>query len=316
MSMASSTVGESRHASTSPTTRNSSASGTRTRTGRRRTTDETVTSGGGANGSAGVAQLAAQLVDLVSQAGGVLEPQVGRGLVHLFFERLDEPAQLVRGEVAELVAAPLVALALHAAAAVASRRRSLAVAVGPQVGEDVGDGLADRLRIDAVLRVVRLLQPAAAVGLRDGVAHRIGEVVGVHHDLAVDVSGGAADHLDERRLAAQEAFLVGVEDGDERDLGEVEPLTEEVDADEHVELTEPKIADDLDALDRVDVGVQVPHAHAELEQIVGEVFRHLLRERGDEHTVATADAVVDLLEQVVDLALGRFDDHLGVDKAG
>src|SRR4051794_3403266 len=154
--------------------------------------------------SASVAQLAPQFVDLVSEAGGVLEPEVGRGLVHLFFEGLDEPAQLVRGEVAELVAAPLVALALHAAAAVASRRRSLAVAVGPQVGEDVGDGLADRLRIDAVLRVVRLLQPAAAVGLRDGVAHRIGEVVGVHHDLAVDVSGGAPDHLDERRLAAQE----------------------------------------------------------------------------------------------------------------
>ena len=35
----------------------------------------------------------------------------------------------------------------------------------PEVGEDVGDGLADRLRVDAVLVVVGLLEPAAAVGL-------------------------------------------------------------------------------------------------------------------------------------------------------
>ena len=37
---------------------------------------------------------------------------------------------------------------------------------------------------------------------------------------------------------------------------------------------------------RVDLGVQVAHSDAELEQVVGEVFGHLLGERGDEHTVA------------------------------
>jgi hypothetical protein len=37
------------------------------------------------------------------------------------------------------------------------------------------------------------------------------------------VARGAADGLDERALGAEEAFLVGVEYGDEGDLGEVEP---------------------------------------------------------------------------------------------
>ena len=36
-------------------------------------------------------------------------------------------------------------------------------------------------------------------------------------------------------LAAQEAFLVGVEDGDQRAFGNVEALAQQVDADQHVE---------------------------------------------------------------------------------
>ena len=46
----------------------------------------------------------------------------------------------------------------------------------------------------------------------------------------------APDGLDERAGGAQEAFLVGVEDCDERDFGQVEPFAQQVDADEHVEL--------------------------------------------------------------------------------
>ena len=75
-------------------------------------------------------------------------------------------------------------------------------------------------------------------------------------------------------------------------------------------------AEDLDALDRVDVAVQVPHPQALLEQVVGEVLGHLLGERGDEHAVAVDDATVDQLHQVVDLALGGLDDDLGIDQAG
>ena len=77
--------------------------------------------------------------------------------------------------------------------------------------------------------------------------------VGVHDHLAVDVAGGPADGLDERGLAAEEALLVGVEDGHQRHLGQVEALPQQVDADEHVELAEAQVAQDLDALDGVDV---------------------------------------------------------------
>src|SRR6267378_1727015 len=124
--------------------------------------------------SASVAQLAAQLVDLVTEPGGVLETQISGRLVHLFFERLDEPSELRGCEVTELVAPPFVPRALQTAAPVASGCRCLPVAVRPEVSEDVGDGLADRLRVDPPLGVVLLLQTATSVRLRDRSLHRVG----------------------------------------------------------------------------------------------------------------------------------------------
>ena len=111
-------------------------------------------------------------------------------------------------------------------------------------------------------------------------------LVGVHDHLAADVPGGAADRLDQRGLAAQEALLVGVEDRDQRHLRQVEALAQEVHADEHVELAQPQLADDLDPLEGVDLRVQVADLHAVLHQVVGEVLGHLLRERGDERALA------------------------------
>jgi hypothetical protein len=55
----------------------------------------------------------------------------------------------------------------------------------------------------------------------------------------------AAHRLDERATVPEEAFLVGVEDRDERDLGDVEALAQEVDADEDVDPAHAQVADDV-----------------------------------------------------------------------
>ena len=166
----------------------------------------------------------------------------------------------------------------------------------------LGDRLLDRLRRDAVLLVV------APAGWRAGGRSRrspccIESVIVSAYRMtrAVDVARGAADRLDQRARRAQEAFLVGVEDRDQRDLGQVEPLAQQVDADQHVEVAAAQVADDLDALDRLDVGVEVAHLDAEVLEVVGQVLGHLLGERRDEHALVALDAAADLVEQVVDL---------------
>ena len=172
------------------------------------------------------------------------------------------------------------------------------------------------LRGDAVRLVVAALDLPAAVGLEEGAAHRLGHRVGVEDHPAVHVACGTADGLDQGHLGAQEALLVGVEDGHQRDLGDVEPLAEQVDPDEHVELAAPQVADEGAALQGLDVGVQVPAAHAHVGVVLGEVLGHALRERGDEHPLSGLGALAHLAEQVVHLRADRPDLHLGIDEPG
>jgi hypothetical protein len=72
--------------------------------------------------------------------------------------------------------------------------------VGAFAGEclgDVGDLLAQRLRVDAVLGVVGDLLLATAVGFFDGALHAVRDAIGVHVHLTRHVSSRTTDRLDE-----------------------------------------------------------------------------------------------------------------------
>src|SRR5689334_8680659 len=117
------------------TTRNSASSqAERARRERRRVTCPKLTD---------LAELPFHFVDLVAQASGLFEPEVARGFVHLVGEALDEPAQLVAREV-EPVGARRGATA---SSPPAPARRALVVAARADHLEDVGDLLADGLRV-------------------------------------------------------------------------------------------------------------------------------------------------------------------------
>ena len=168
---------------------------------------------------------------------------------------------------------------------------------------------------DAVFFVVGDLFFAAAVGLVDGALHGVGHLICVEDCPAFDVAGGAADGLDERALGAEEAFLVGVEDGNEGDFGQVEAFAEEVDADEDVVLSLAEIAEELDALKGFNLGVHVAAADADFGVVAGEVFGHALGEGGDQDALVFCGAVADLGEEVVDLAFDGTDLDDGVNEA-
>ncbi len=144
---------------------------------------------------------------------------------------------------------------------------ALASAWAAACGLDAGeDRLLDRLGRDAVLAVVFLLQRAAAVGFLDRPLHRVGHLVGVENHLGVHVAGGPADRLHQRRFAAQEAFLVGVENRHQRNLGQVEPFAQQVHAHQRFELALPQIAQQLDSLEGIQLAVQ-PFAQRRLRSV-------------------------------------------------
>ena len=117
------------------------------------------------------------------------------------------------------------------------------------------------MRFDAVILVVLHLNGAAATRLVNGQTHGIGDLVGVHQNLARHITRRTPDGLNERAMVAQEAFLVCVKNGDKRHLGQVKALAQQVDAHQRVELAHAQIAQDLDTVERGDVRMHVSRAN-------------------------------------------------------
>ena len=172
----------------------------------------------------------------------------------------------------------------------------------------------DRRGGDAVLGVVFHLLATAVFRDGDELGHALGDDIGKEVDLAVDVARRAARRLDERGLAAQVAFFVGVEDADERDFRQVEPFAQQVDADENVEFRRPQRPQYLDALNRIDVAVQVADFEADVAQVIGEVFRRALGERGDEDALLFLHPLAAKLDGFVDLMRERADGDLRIEQ--
>ncbi len=124
------------------------------------------------------------------------------------------------------------------------------------------------------------------------------------------------ERLDERGRRAEVALLVGVQDRDQGHLRDVEPLPKQVDADQRVELAQPEVADHLDALEGVDVGVEVADAEAHLEVVLAEVLGHPLGQRGHQHPLVALGPRTDLLHEVVHLLAGGADRDGGVGEPG
>ena len=102
------------------------------------------------------------------------------------------------------------------------------------------------------------------------------------------MAGGAAHGLDQAVAAAQEALFVGVEDGDQRDFRQVQPLAQQVDAHHHIVDAQAQVAQDLDALQRVDLAVQVVGLDAHFFEVVGQVLGHALGQRRHQDALALA----------------------------
>src|SRR5271163_4222290 len=140
--------------------------------------------------------------------------------------------------------------------------------------------------------------------------------VGIHDYAAVDMARGAARGLNQRAGRTQVAFFIGVQNRDQRHLRQIEAFAQQVDSDQHVELTLAQAADYFDALDRLDIRMQVAHADAEVVVVVGQILGHLLVQAGHQHSLVDGDALVNLLEQIIDLRAGLAHFDLRIDKPG
>jgi len=153
--------------------------------------------------------------------------------------------------------------------------------------------------------IVGHLDGAAALRLSDGTVHAVGDHIGVHDDHAFCVSGSTADGLDETGLAAQKTFLVGIQNGHQAHLRQVQTLAQQVDTHHHVDAAQAQVLDDLHALEGVHLVVHILDLDALFGEVVGEVLGHFLGQGGHQHPLLPGNAGVDLAQKVHHLPFHR-----------
>ena len=88
------------------------------------------------------------------------------------------------------------------------------------------------------------------------------EVVACDH-LTVDVSSCTSDHLDQGGLASKEPLLVGIENRNEGDLGQIEALTKQVDAYQYIKGSFSQSVHDLYPVEGINIGMNIPTTNIE-----------------------------------------------------
>ena len=99
----------------------------------------------------------------------------------------------------------------------------------------------DLLRRNVVLGIVSQLLFPSAIGLVNGCFHAWGNVIRIHDSFAINVPGCSANCLGQATLIAQEAFLVGIENGNKRDFRQVKTFAQKIHAYEHIELAHTQL---------------------------------------------------------------------------
>ena len=116
-----------------------------------------------------------------------------------------------------------------------------------------------------MLTVVRLLNFAAAVRLINRHTHRIRHLIGVHVHLTGYITRRTTNGLNQRRGRTQEAFLIGIQNRNQRHLRQVQTLTQQVNTNQHIKGTQAQLTQKLHTAQRINVRMQILHLHAVLQ---------------------------------------------------
>ena len=71
----------------------------------------------------------------------------------------------------------------------------------------------------------------------NGSGHRACLSIRIENRTAIDVSSSAAHCLNQRPITAQKALFIRIQNSNQRDLGHIEALSQQINTDQHIELT-------------------------------------------------------------------------------
>ena len=166
-----------------------------------------------------------------------------------------------------------------------------------------------------VLLIIAHLFHASPHGLVNRALHALGDGVRIHDDLAIHITCRTSCRLRKTSVTTKESLLVCIEDSDQRHLRQVESLSQEVHADQHVIVARTQVVDNLDTVQSRHVAVDISRFYLMPHEIIRQLLRHPLRERSNKNALPPFDTDGDLFHQVINLVLRWSDDDLRIQQS-
>ena len=167
-----------------------------------------------------------------------------------------------------------------------------------------------------MLLIVCFLDLTSSLCLFNGQTHGIRHIVRIHDYMAFAVSRSTANGLNEGCLGSQESFLIRIQNCHQRNLRNIQSLSQQVDTHQHIKDIQTHIPDNLRPLQRIHIGMQVTHPDTQFLHIVGQIFRHTLGQGGDQYLMVGCHFFINLTDQVIDLPFHRTHHYLRIQKSG
>ena len=171
------------------------------------------------------------------------------------------------------------------------------------------------LRNDAMLLIIRLLKAAAAVGFRNRPIHAFCHDIGIHNDAPLGISCRTPNGLNQRGFGTQEALLICIQNGNQTDLGDIQTLTQKVDADQHIKDIHTQITNDFQTLQCINIRMEIAHAHPCFTQVIRQAFCHFFRQGCHKNLIACLCGFSDLGKQIINLPMNGTNGNFGVQQA-
>ena len=141
-------------------------------------------------------------------------------------------------------------------------------------------------------------------------------MVGIKQYATLSITRGATNGLHQRGLGAQKAFFIGIENGDQRTFRNIQAFAQQIDTDQNIKRAETQIADDFNALQRINIGMHIAHTQTLLMHIFGQIFGHFLGQRGHQNALAFLGQFMAFGDEIIDLSGGRTNFASRVNQAG
>ena len=167
-----------------------------------------------------------------------------------------------------------------------------------------------------MLLIIVLLDLPSAVRLRDSRAHGICHIIRIHDNMSFRITRCTPNRLNQGSLGTQEAFLIRIQNRHQRNLRNIQTLTQQIDSHQYIKHIQTHVPDDLRPLQRVDIRMQVLHTNSYIAHIGCQVFRHPFGQRRHQNLMMVRHFLVDLRDQIINLSFHRPHIHFRIQQAG